>query len=447
MSTVDVGQAIVIRDRRKPNQYTTDNIIAREWLPVLRVGDAFFFYSIYLSMAHRETESSWSSLRTISQYLQCSIDLIIRGNKLLEICELIFIKTGNQCSSNEYYILDPPPLTDELKERIYRRLEDILAAETSKNWLAWAQQVEKALDKHESLPEIWSERRQRRGGRPVKTIRPENPARESQAGFSDQGACVSQAGFSDLGSCEPQAGWLWLTSRALVSHDQGDCEPQPKQEQGTRQTKQVDLKDQETFSLFVRKLCHSLGVAPQVADLLFESHTVEQIARQLEWLPFRNARDPAAMLVSAVQGDWTQPAQYQPERVREAWGEWLAKAGVTSIAELMSGDEPADTVPPPAETESPAELPEDDFSLSGTGLDGRDVWGDALVELRMQMTQATFDTWLHGSEVVGVHDGTLVVRVRDEYAVDWLQGRWIKPILRTLSGVVGRPVEVRFVVE
>lgn len=427
MSTVDVGQAIVIRDRRKPNQYTTDNLIAREWLPILRVGDAFFFYSIYLSMAHRETESSWSSLRTIAQYLHCSVDLIIRGNKLLEICELIFIKTGNQCTSNEYYILDPPPLTDELKEQIYRRLEDILAQETSKNWQAWAQQVEKALDSHESLPEIWSAKRQRRGGRPVKTIRPENPARESQPGFSEQGAR------------ESQVGWLWPTSRVVVSHDQGACEPQAEQEQETRQTEQVDLKDQESLLLFVRDRCRGLGVAPQVTDLLLESHSPEQVARQLEWLPFRGARDPAAMLVSAVQGNWTQPAQYDPDRACEVWAGWLAKAGASSpVDRPATAGEPADALP----------LSEGDgFVLPGTGLDGRDVWAAALVELRLQMTRATFDTWLHNSQVVDVQgDGTLVVRVCDEQAVDWLQARWLKPIQRTLSGVAGAPVGVQFVI-
>ena len=27
-------RTIIIRDRRKPNQYTTDNVIARGWLPM-----------------------------------------------------------------------------------------------------------------------------------------------------------------------------------------------------------------------------------------------------------------------------------------------------------------------------------------------------------------------------------------------------------------------------
>ena len=170
---------IVIRDRRKPYQFTTANVIAREWLPILRVGDAFFFYSIYLSMASRKTESSWSSLRTMAQYLQCGVDLIIRANKLLETCKLIHIETGNQHTSNVYYILDPPSLTPERKQQIYARLDEIGQKETSKNWQSWIKQVRRALDKHQSLPEIWAERRAKKGGWPVKTVRKSDRDRKS----------------------------------------------------------------------------------------------------------------------------------------------------------------------------------------------------------------------------------------------------------------------------
>jgi hypothetical protein len=77
-------------------------------------------------------------------------------------------------------------------------------------------------------------------------------------------------------------------------------------------------------------------------------------------------------------------------------------------------------------------------------VDAVELWAQVLEELRMQMTRATFDTWLRGSKVVGVRDDALVVRVRDGYAVDWLRGRWLAPIERTLGGVVGQPVAVHF---
>jgi hypothetical protein len=419
----DREKAIVIRDRRKPNQYTTDNIIAREWLPILRVGDAFFFYSVYLSMANKETESSWSSLRTLAQYLQCGVDLIIRSNKLLEICELIYIETGNQRTSNEYYILDPPTLTPELKERITERLDEIEAQQTSKNWQSWVRQVRKALERHRSLTSIWAERRAKRGGRP-RTRRPQNSDREPQPGLSENGACDSQ----------PLR--MWDTTSAHVSHKLSVRESQAEQDKQTEKTKQDYSKETDDPLLLVRARCKHLGIAATILDIWLGQHAPQYILQQLDWLPFRNPRDAAAMLVSALQGDWERPVQYDKEQAEQIWAEWLAETGDNEDAELPPGDE----------SSRDEGNTEDDLALllGESALDAREVWGQVLEELRMQMTSATFDTWLRGSRVVCVREGEMIVRVRDGYAVDWLQARWLGPIRRTVAGVVGQALNVRF---
>ena len=416
--TNDARKTIVIRDRRKPNQYTTDNVIAREWLPILRIGDAFFFYSVYLSMANRETESSWSSLRTLARYLQCGVDLIIRGNKLLEICELIHVETGNYRTSNEYYILDPPPLTPELTERIQRRLEDIDLEETSKNWQAWVRQVRKALTHHNSLPSIWAERRAKRE-KAIKTVHPQAPDCESQPGSLGRGDCGSQ----------PHS--TWTTTAPHVAHAQSARESQPKQEQQTRDLEEEEKKE-HLFDL-VQARCLDLDMAPQVTEILLSQYALEDITRQLEWLPFRNARDPAAMLVSAIKGDWTPPDQYVPENPQGTWQAWLSKE--------PASNERADQDLPIREKD----LARSFSRMANTDLDANEIWTRVLKELSMQMTRATFDTWLNGSEVVEVGDATLVVRVRDEYAVDWLRTRWLAPVQRTLNGVVGYDISIRFV--
>ena len=76
--------------------------------------------------------------------------------------------------------------------------------------------------------------------------------------------------------------------------------------------------------------------------------------------------------------------------------------------------------------------------------EAREVWSCVLEELRMQMTRATFDTWLAGAQVVDVTDGVVTVGVRDGYAAEWLKARWAGPIQRTLTGIVGRPIDVRY---
>jgi hypothetical protein len=443
----DNEKTIVIRDRRKPNQFTTDNVIAREWLPILRIGDAFFFYSVYLSMANRETESSWGSLRTQAEYLQCGVDLIIRGNKLLEICELLYIDTGDHRTCNEYYILDPPPLTDELKERIYLRLDEVEEEESSRNWQSWVGQVRKALDKHRSLPSIWSDRRSRKGGRPVKAVRPEKGACEPQSEIPQGEREAEDDG--QKGGCDSQPGCLWDTTRVLVSHNQGACESQPEQEQLTRKTNN-QREEEELSEVWVRAKCAVLEVAPSVVEVLLEKYPLELIERQLEWLPFRNPRDPAGMLIRAVQDDWDRPGGYDRLRAGEVWARWMgaepeAVAGAGGDGEAVAASSAQVLVLEDADLPDCVPRSENNTLLPDLVLDARDVWVRVLEELRMQMTRATFDTWLAGSQVDRVEGGAIVVSVRDMYAVEWLGGRWSGPIERTVTGIVGQPVTVRFV--
>jgi len=74
------------------------------------------------------------------------------------------------------------------------------------------------------------------------------------------------------------------------------------------------------------------------------------------------------------------------------------------------------------------------------------VWKEILTNLEGQMTQATFATWLVDSRLADLADDHLLVTVRNHYAVDWLSSRLHDTVLRTAARVLGRPVEVTFVV-
>ncbi|MCK4451540.1 MAG: hypothetical protein KAX26_13210, partial [Anaerolineae bacterium] len=74
------------------------------------------------------------------------------------------------------------------------------------------------------------------------------------------------------------------------------------------------------------------------------------------------------------------------------------------------------------------------------------IWSAALGELQLQMTQATFDTWLRDSRLLKYEDGTFVVAVKSGYAKDWLEHRLLAIIKRTLARLTSRTVEVQFVV-
>ena len=71
-------------------------------------------------------------------------------------------------------------------------------------------------------------------------------------------------------------------------------------------------------------------------------------------------------------------------------------------------------------------------------------WKQALDELGLQMTKATFNTWLKDAKLISHDRGVFVVGVRNEYAKGWLEERLTNSVQSTLSSLTGRPAEVRF---
>jgi len=79
-------------------------------------------------------------------------------------------------------------------------------------------------------------------------------------------------------------------------------------------------------------------------------------------------------------------------------------------------------------------------------VDAHRIWQAAQGELQLQMTQATYDTWLKGTSAVSYEDGLLIVGTENPYAKEWLENRLLGTIKRTLAGILGHTVEVRFMV-
>ncbi len=125
----------------------------------------------------------------------------------------------------------------------------------------------------------------------------------------------------------------------------------------------------------------------------------------------------------------------------------LAGAGRPVVREAEGGGEAA---PPVSSPEPPARLPLPDFPIPG-GPNSSELWETALRDLSLQMSKATFDTWLRGTWIVGyeppadgVEPDRFVIRVKSEYAVGWLSHRLAPVVVRTLERLVGRPVQVEF---
>jgi chromosomal replication initiator protein len=79
-------------------------------------------------------------------------------------------------------------------------------------------------------------------------------------------------------------------------------------------------------------------------------------------------------------------------------------------------------------------------------MDAKRAWQAVLGQLEMEMAKATYDTWVGDAAFVAYEDGTFVIGVKNAYARDWLESRLTSTITRLLVGMMGRTVEVRFVV-
>ena len=74
------------------------------------------------------------------------------------------------------------------------------------------------------------------------------------------------------------------------------------------------------------------------------------------------------------------------------------------------------------------------------------IWQAAQGELQLQMTRATYDTWVKPTSVLSYEDGALALAVPNAYSQEWWQNRLLTTVKRILTGIVGHSVDVRFVV-
>jgi chromosomal replication initiator protein len=80
-------------------------------------------------------------------------------------------------------------------------------------------------------------------------------------------------------------------------------------------------------------------------------------------------------------------------------------------------------------------------------MNAQDIWHATLGELQLQMTRATFDTWVRPTYAISYADGAMTVGVHSPYAKEWLENRLATTIHRTLTGILGRSAQVQYIVK
>ena len=74
------------------------------------------------------------------------------------------------------------------------------------------------------------------------------------------------------------------------------------------------------------------------------------------------------------------------------------------------------------------------------------AWQAAIANLELDMSRATFSTWVKPTHLVEFSDDTFVIGCINAYGRDWLTDRLTTTLQRFLTGVLNREAKVRFVV-
>jgi hypothetical protein len=112
------------------------------------------------------------------------------------------------------------------------------------------------------------------------------------------------------------------------------------------------------------------GLTREQAKELLATYDLDSIAQQLDWLPYRHAKNPAGYLIAAIEGGYSEPRAVREERLyRELrYGELQAADADTDRAE---GEEPAEAPRNVSEgTQEDTALPDSSGSNAGLQTEG-----------------------------------------------------------------------------
>jgi hypothetical protein len=220
----------------------------------------------------------------------------------------------------------------------------------------------------------------------------------------------------------------------LHPNNNHDLEPEPEEEEEEEEKKAEKEKTQDNTH--------------EIQQALEEHGVFRNAAQEIAALMSSaglSAADAVRILAATVQsiqsgmprGD-EEVMSLAVDRLRRGCWDAGERARRTIRQARYSGGVPAPSPPSPSVV---------DRSPPPGNSDAAEIWEQVLEELQLELTRATFETWLRPTRAVGRDNGVLVIQVASVYARDWLEGRLRGMVERAVERVAGEPLKVQFVVE
>jgi len=278
------------------DHYRIKNWVAKEWSLILGP-HAMHLYNIYCAAANRELGNKWFfSIRTLEEFTLMHHTTIIMNNWLLELCGLIRVNAGAEGYANEYILLTPSHVTDEILKQLVAKLK--VESDVGKNWRNFKANVLERIMKWKPLHECGKASQFKKGMIEAKAAAPA-PTNEP----------TPPAPSADL----------------------------------PRQTKLVAYMT-ETFYDGKKPLSEAAAMK------MIEQYGMEAVERQISWLERRDSDNPLRTLRAALKDDWNEPkpiGQAKAEPFTPADMAVMTALDVTRMNEANEPPAPAPESPPP----------------------------------------------------------------------------------------------------
>jgi chromosomal replication initiator protein len=70
------------------------------------------------------------------------------------------------------------------------------------------------------------------------------------------------------------------------------------------------------------------------------------------------------------------------------------------------------------------------------------IWETAAQDLKLALTESNFSAWFGNAQPVGLDGDTLVLGVPNHFTKDWIEGRFLEPLIAAVTAAAGRSLEV-----
>ena len=75
-----------------------------------------------------------------------------------------------------------------------------------------------------------------------------------------------------------------------------------------------------------------------------------------------------------------------------------------------------------------------------------DLWDQVLINIEKKVSKPSFDTWLKFTKAHVLQGDTMIVTAPNEFARDWLEGRYSQLISGLLYEIIGEDLNVKFII-